>query len=363
MHVSKRRQIVATSAAVLAAGLLAVAPSASARPASAAHHQTAVRQVNLVSDQPGKAAILDPNLVNPWGMSHGPTTPLWVSDNGTNVSTLYAGAIPPTPVSIAPLVVNIPGGVPTGQVFNDTSDFVVPGTGMPALVIFATESGVLSAWNPEVSPVTSAVQVGSVAHGVDKGLALVHSPFGPLLLATDFHHNRVDVYDSSFTRLPVNRLFRDTSLPRGYAPFNVAEVGTNVFITYAKQDAERHDDVAGAGHGFIDEYTNYGVWLRRFASRGTLNSPWGMVVAPSSFGTFAGDLLVGNFGNGRIHAFNLRTGQFEGALRRPNHHVVKIDGLWGLVVGDSAAGGTDAIWFSAGPDSEAHGLLGQLRAG
>jgi uncharacterized protein (TIGR03118 family) len=195
-----------------------------------------------------------------------------------------------------------------------------------------------------------------------RGLALAHSPFGPLLLATNFHDNRVEVFDAGFTRLNVAGLFSDPNLPRGYAPFNVAEIGDKVFVTYAKQDAAGEDDVAGPGHGFIDVYTNYGVLLHRFASRGVLNSPWGLVVAPSSFGRFAGDLLVGNFGDGRIHAFNLSTGRFDGTLRDKHHRAIQIDGLWGLLVGDAAAGGPDSIWFSAGPDDESHGLLGLLRA-
>jgi len=348
------------------AGLVAltVAPTAAGARPSAAHPAsfTAINQINLVSDQPNKAAVQDPNLVNPWGMSRGPNTPVWVSDNGADVTTLYRGAVGGAPVSIVPLVVGIPGGAPTGQVFNNTTGFIVPGTGNPAFFIFAGEDGGLSAWNPNVVPPTQAVSLGSQAGAVYKGLALVHSPFGPLLLATNFHDNRVDVFDSTFTRLNVAGLFSDPTLPSGYAPFNVAAVGDQVFVTYAKQDADAHDDVAGPGHGFVDVYTSYGVRLHRFASRGVLNSPWGLVVAPSSFGHFAGDLLIGNFGDGRIHAFNLASGRFDGTLSDSHHHPIQIDGLWGLLVGDAAAGGPDSIWFSAGPDSEAHGLLGLLQA-
>ena len=191
----------------------------------------------------------------------------------------------------------------------------------------------------------------------------MHSPFGPLLLAANFHSNRVDIYDSTFHRVSASLLFRDFRLPHGYAPFNVAEVGNRVFVTYAKQDADRHDDVAGRGHGFVDVYTNYGVLLHRFASRGVLNSPWGLTVAPHGFGTFTGDLLVGNFGDGRIHAFDLRNGHLEGTLRDKHGHAIAIDGLWGLLVGDAQAGGPDSIWFSAGPGGEQHGLIGILRAG
>jgi uncharacterized protein (TIGR03118 family) len=323
----------------------------------------AIQRTDLVSDQAGKAAIQDPDLVNAWGMSRGPNTPIWVSDNGADVSTLYRGAMGSTPVSSVGLVVSTPGGAPTGQVFNDTSGFVVPGTTKPALFIFAGEDGDLSAWNQAVSPATQAIAVGHANDTVYKGLALAHSPFGPLLLAANFHANRIDVFDSTFTKLSVDGLFRDGNLPDGYAPFNVAEVGNRVFVTYAKQDPARKDDVPGAGHGFVDVYTNYGVLLHRFASGGVLDSPWGLAVAPPSFGEFAGDVLVGNFGDGRIHAFDLRTGELEGTLSDAHHHAIEIDGLWGLLVGDAMAGGDNSVWFSAGPDGEAHCLLGILRAG
>jgi uncharacterized protein (TIGR03118 family) len=344
--------------AVLAGGVMvggAVAAPASATPSS---DRGGYVQTNLVADQPGHAATVDPNLVNAWGMSRGANTPIWVSDNGTDVSTLYRGAVNGSPVATVPLVVQIPGGAPTGQVFNDTTAFVVPGTDKPATFIFAGENGDLSAWNGG----TSAVAVAHTVGAVYKGLALVHSPFGPFLVAANFHDNRLDVFTSTFHRIPFNIFFRDPTLPRGYAPFNIAEVGNRVFVTYAKQDADRHDDVAGPGHGFVDVFTNFGLLLHRFASRGVLNSPWGLAVAPDHFGRFSGDLLVGNFGDGRIHAFDLRSGEFEGTLRGPDHHVIAIDGLWGLLVGDDVAGGPNSVWFSAGPDGESHGLLGILTA-
>jgi uncharacterized protein (TIGR03118 family) len=355
---TRRRGMLALMAAVATTGALVALPASAASARN--RHDPAIQQLNLVSDQAGKAAIRDANLVNPWGMSHGPNTPVWASDNGADVSTLYRGAVGSTPVSAVPLIVSIPSGAPTGQVNNDTQGFQIPGTTTVAPFIFAGEHGDLSAWPG--SGATAAISVGHVADAVFKGLALVHSPFGPLLLAADFHGNRIDVFDSTFTQLPVGPLFRDPRLPRGYAPFNVAEIGDRVFVTYAKQDADREDDVAGRGHGFIDVYTNYGVLLHRFASRSVLNSPWGMAVAPQSFGEFAGDLLVGNFGDGRIHAYDLRTGHLEGTLRDKHHHDIVIDGLWGLLVGDAAAGGPESVWFSAGPNDETHGLLGILRA-
>jgi uncharacterized protein (TIGR03118 family) len=350
---------VGVAVVITAAGSLP-AEAGTHRQLAASTHGTQFHRTNLVSDQPGKAEITDPNLVNAWGMSRGPDTPIWVSDNGTNVSTLYTGAVGGKPVSAVPLVVGTPGGAPTGQVFNDTSAFTVPGTGKPAAFIFAGEGGDLSAWNPSTSPITQAVHVAHTPDAVYKGLALVHSPFGPLLLAANFHDNRLDVFNGRFRRLHVDRLFRDEHLPKGYAPFNVATIGHRVFVTYAKQDADRTDDVPGSGHGFIDTFTTYGAFLHRFASRGQLNSPWGLTVAPAHFGRWSHKLLVGNFGNGRIHVFGPQTGRELGTLRGSSGHAIVIDGLWGLLVGDSVAGGPDAVWFSAGPDGEAHGLLGIL---
>jgi uncharacterized protein (TIGR03118 family) len=358
-----RRRMGMTGLAVSAAAALVVVAMSGGSASANSHDSNDFRQTNLVADQPGKATLTDPNLVNAWGMSRGPNTPIWVSDNGADVATLYRGAVGTAPISIVPLVVQTPGGAPTGQIFNDTTAFTVPGTTSPALFVFAGENGDLSAWNGSVAPATKAVAVGHTPGAVYKGLALAHSPFGPLLLAANFHDNRIDVFNSQFQLLAVPGLFTDPRLPYGYAPFNVAEIGGKVYVTYAKQDAMRHDDVAGAGNGFIDVYTDYGVLLDRFASRGVLNSPWGMTIAPSNFGAFSGDLLVGNFGDGRIHAFDPRTGRLLGTLRGAYGQPLVIDGLWGLLVGDAVAGGPDAVWFSAGPDGEAHGLLGTITAG
>lgn len=348
------------AAAVATAALLGAAPLAAVAQAPGAHAASGVvvHVRNLVSDQPGHAAVTDPNLVNAWGMSHGPDTPLWVSDNGADVSTVYQGATGGSGVSIVPLVVKIPGGEPTGQVYNPTSGFEVPGTSMPAAFIFAGEGGIISAWNQNLA---NAKKVAQTPKAVYKGLAMVPGTYGSRLLAANFHAGRIDVFSSSFQPLAANGMFRDPHLPHGYGPFNIALVHGRVYVSYAKQDAMRHDDVAGHGHGFIDVFTASGTFVHRLVSRGVLNSPWGMVIAPKTFGKFAGKLLVGNFGDGRIHAFNAHTGALLGALQRANGHPVVIDGLWGLERGDSVAGGANTIWFSAGPNDEAHGLLGTLR--
>jgi uncharacterized protein (TIGR03118 family) len=336
------------------AALVVVVPS----PAGALGGYT---QTNLVSDVPGAAQKVDPNLVNAWGMSRSATSPIWVSDNGTDVATLYNGDVNGSPVGIVPLVVSIPGGAPTGQVFNDVATtnptaFNLPGTTTPARFIFIGEDGDLSAW----AGGTVATLVGHTEGAIYKGLALAHSPSGPMLLAANFGANRIDVFDSTFSPVSSAGMFSDPTLPAGYAPFNVAEIGGQIFVTYALKGGE--DDIAGPAHGFVDVYTTSGAWVKRFATHGVLNSPWGITLAPASFGQFSGDLLIGNFGDGRIHAFDPNTGEVLGTLRGTSGAPLAIDGLWGLIVGDPGAGGVDSVWFSAGPDDESHGLLGTLRA-
>jgi uncharacterized protein (TIGR03118 family) len=352
-----KRGFIAAALGVAFAGAFA-APANLAGAAGAGTFQ----QENLVSDQPGVAQLTDPSLVNAWGMSRSATSPIWVSDNGADVSTLYRGAVPgnpESPVSKVALTVSIPGGAPTGQVNNDTTVFLLPGTTTKAAFIFAGENGDLSAW----AGGPAATLVHHTDGGVYKGLALDHSASGPMLLAADFHDNRIDVFNGQFALQPDTGLFSDPSLPAGYAPFNVAEINGQVFVTYALQDADAHDDAAGPSHGFVDVYTQEGAFVERFATHGVLNSPWGMTIAPATFGQFAGDLLIGNFGDGRIHAFDPQTGEVLGTLRGTSGLPLQIDGLWGLLVGNAGAGGPDAVWFSAGPDDEAHGLLGVLRAG
>ncbi|MGZ4624757.1 MAG: TIGR03118 family protein, partial [Kineosporiaceae bacterium] len=183
------------------------------------------------------------------------------------------------------------------------------------------------------------------------------------LLVADFAHGLIVAFDGSFHRMPLPAwAFRDGSIPKGYAPFNVAVLGQQVFVTYALRNPTTNDDVKGAGHGFVDVYSASGRLLDRFARRGVLNSPWGLAIAPARFGAFSGDVLVGNFGDGRIHAFDPRTGQLLETLRDGHGHPIVIDGLWGLLPGNGTSAGTNDVWFSAGPQDESHGLLGVLRA-
>ena len=363
-----------SAATIVTAGTLATT-ALGAVPASA--HTSAFRQINLVSDQPGKAHLTDPDLVNAWGLAASPGTdaapgsPLWVADNGSDKATLYTGATP-TSVAKASLVVNVTGTAPTGQVFNpDTSAFIVrdkKGHSGASVFIFDTENGTIDGWNPAVNAVGSnpstvtEVARNNGANAVYKGLAIAQASDGKThLYATNFHSGRIEVYNRAFKRasLPGGR-FADPYLPAGYGPFGIAEIGGELYVTFAKQDAMRHDDVAGPGHGFVDVFTNDGAFVRRLVTRGALDSPWGLALAPAGFGQFSGDLLVGNFGNGHINVYSPSTGAHLGQLRRANDRPIVIDGLWGLQFGNGNAAKTNQLIFSAGPDGEAHGLLGKI---
>lgn len=350
---------------MLTAGMLAaVAPEAAADNSGhgGGRGTPTFTQVNLVSDVPGAAPLTDPNVVNAWGITLGPTTPLWVNGNGSDVSMLFGGGVNAGPVNKV-LEVPIPGGAPTGQMFNDTTDFPVTGTGgtAPARFIFVGESGDLNAWNPTATPGPAILQ-SHVEGAVYKGMTIWHSPLGNFVLAADFRNGRIDVFDHAFKRLPLaDSFFNDRHLPRGYAPFNVAAFGDSVYVSYAKQAPGGVDQVDGRGLGFVDVYTDFGQHVRRIASAGSLNAPWGMTMAPASFGSLAGSLLVGNFGDGRINAYDPRTGHFRGQLLGADRRPITIDGLWGLLPGTATTGGVDALWFAAGPEDEAHGLVGQIR--
>ena len=352
-------------ALALAAALVGLAPAAQA---GSSHRHGAYHQTNLVSDLPGLAQLTDPDLVNPWGLAAGPTTPAWVADNGTDKATIYPGFVNGSPITKAPLVVNIPGGAPTGQVFNGTPGFEVH-SGMasgPALFLFDSEAGLVTGWNPGVPPPppSTQAQVGAgVPDAIYKGLAIATTPAGTFLYAADFHHGRIDVFDQGFNPVHLSGRFRDRKLPHGYAPFNIQELGGRLYVAYAKQDADREDEVAGPGRGFVDVYSTSGQLLRRLIRRGELNAPWGLVLAPAAgFGRFSGDLLVGNFGDGRIHAYNPTTGALLGTLSSSPGHPIEIEGLWALRFGNGVTGTPTTLLFTAGIDDEAHGLFGAIEA-
>jgi uncharacterized protein (TIGR03118 family) len=338
-----------------------------------------VLQTNLVSDLAGVAQFRDPHLVNPWGIATSSTSDFWISDNNAGVSTLYDTS--GTPQSLV-VRIPIPGhpnsarGTPTGTVFNTTLTTMTPGFDVkegnssgPAVFLFATEDGTIAGWDPMIDPNEAIIAVNnsqnpSAADGaVYKGLAIGTDSHGTTLLyAANFRSGQIDVFNTSFHLVAhTGGAFDDPNLPVGFAPFDVQVLNGKLYVTYAKQDAAKHDDVSGAGHGFVDVFNLDGTGEQRLISHGNLNSPWGLAIAPSSFGSLAGALLVGNFGNGHINAYNASTGAFITQLMDPDGEPIVIDGLWALRVGNGASGGdANKIYFTAGLDDEQHGLFGSL---
>jgi uncharacterized protein (TIGR03118 family) len=336
---------------------------------TAAASPSGYRVTRLVSDQAGKAKTRDPNLVNAWGLAAGPMTPWWVADADKDVSTIYDGT-----GAIIPLVVKVPGG-PTGLVYNGGSGFVVShdGDSGPSVFMFATESGTIRGWNPGVGAFgtnlskRTFVVVSRVGQEAGfKGLAIASFGGRDYIYATDFHNARVDVFRDDRTQVMDPGAFVDPGIPAGYGPFGIQAIGGRIFVTYAKQDADAGDEVPGKGLGFVDAFNLQGDFLSRVASRGVLNAPWGLAWAPSDFGEFSGDLLVGNFGNGRINAFSEGpSGHFHhvGLMHHPNGVLVRIDGLWAIEFGNgNASGPKNSLYFTAGPDDEAHGSFGKVDA-
>ena len=375
-------------AAALAAVLTAVAAAG-----AAARHEPSFVVHDLVSNQSGVADHTDGNLVNAWGLAASATSPWWVADNGADVATVYDSTGAGFPAA-SPLVVSVPSK-PTGLVASTDAAFVV-GTGAsagPSRFVFSTETGKILGWHGGLP----AAILGADRSNVDaiyKGLAIANDH----LYATDFHNARVDVFDGGFDLVSTPGMFVDPRIPHGFAPFGIQVLGGNVFVTYAKQDADAEDDVKGQGLGFVDEYDTSGNLLGRVASRGQLNAPWGLAIAPSSFGRFAGDLLVGNFGDGRIDAFAPHEDELhgvrvnatahhgdggpggdgaqgdgpghdlgfepQGALRGDHGKRIEIDGLWALQPGMGGAnnGPATTLFFTAGPDDESNGLFGTITA-
>jgi uncharacterized protein (TIGR03118 family) len=330
-------------------------------------------------------AHVDPNLLNPWGLTASGTSPFWVSDNNAGVSTLYNNA------GVAQsLVVSIPGpppkdplgkdGTPTGVVFNiaqAAGAFKISkgSVSAPAVFLFATEDGTILGWNPAVDPTHAIIAVpksGVQPSEVYKGLAIAIDSLGTIrLYATNFKKGTVDVFDTNFNPATPVDAFADPKLLRGYAPFNIVPIGTGsgqasaekLVVTYAVQDAAAHDDVAGMSHGIVNTFDPSGHLLQRLIRHGQLNSPWGVAVAPTSFGALTGALLIGNFGNGQINAYNATTGEFIDKMRNPQGQAIVIDGLWSLRVGSATAGanfGPDKVFFAAGPNGEQDGLFGTI---
>src|ERR1700722_19819408 len=337
-----------------------------------AEQETSFAQTNLVSDGFIPAPTIDPNLINPWGLTLSATSPFWVSDNGMGVTTVYTGA--GTKVNVGGLdsiaIATPPGQTspasPTGDVFN------IAGTGFnitsggntgSSVFIFATEDGTISGWNPNVNAGSSVLAVDNSQGGtgaVYKGLTIAQTDDGTFLYAANFRNGTVDVFDQNFNQV---NSFTDPNVPAGYAPFNVQVLDNHLFVTFALQDPTKHDDVPRVGPGFADQFDLQGHMLDRVASGGVLDSPWGLAIAPPGFGEFANDLLVGNFGDGTINVFNPKNDHFLGKLEDANGAPITIFDLWSLVPGTGNAG-TDPnkIYFTAGVKNEAHGLFGSLAA-
>jgi uncharacterized protein (TIGR03118 family) len=336
----------------------------------------AYMQENLVSDLDGMALRTDPNLINPWGIVPFPNGPFWISDNGTGVSTLYEPDGQPAQITGQPavaagsaLVVTIPvpsGSGPaaaTGIVFNSTAGFTLQ-PNQPAFFIFATEDGTISGWNPNVDMTHALLKVDNAAHAAYEGLALL----GNQLFATNFRENTIDVFNSDFS--PAGS-FTDPAAPAGYAPFGIQNLDGTLYVTYAKQDDDKHDDVRGAGNGVVDIFHPDSHTFTRLITGqagdsyvlAPLNSPWGLALAPDGFGAFSHDLLVGNFGDGQINAFDPHTGAFAGTLQQASGQPVSIEGLWGLFFRpDPSDSSHPLLFFTAGIRGEQHGLFGRLRA-
>jgi len=328
-------------------------------------------QTNLVSDLPGHAAHKDPNLVNAWGIARAPGGPWWVADNGTGVSTLYdstGAGFPPPPHG--PLVVHIPTppdvtppAAPTGIVFNGSPDFEVA-PGMPAIFIFVTEDGTISGWNPGADLFHAVLKVSKSPGAVYKGVTIAEADGSRLLYAANFRAGRIDIFNKKFERVkfPADA-FTDSELPAGFVPFNVQNIGRNLYVTFAKQDDAKHDQIDGEGLGYVDVFDPEGKLLLRLEHGIWLNSPWGVALAPGDFGEFSHHILVGNFGSGHIAAFNSVSGKFAGVLKNPDGTILTVDRIWGISFGNSAiAGPYNALFFAAGPQDEHHGLFGMITA-
>jgi len=353
--------------------------AAGAWAATADHNDGSYQATPLVSDTGTSGTMQDANLINAWGIAFNPTGAVWVADNGSGKSTLYLGNGAPVP-----LVVTVPAGAasgsvagsPTGIIFNDSTEFVVSetvptsGGGTTTLTgaasfVFSTEDGVIAGWSPSVDQTNARIAVDNSAQSsVYKGLAIAGTGATLQLYATDFRHRRIDVFGATFN--PVTEkagAFQDPLLPADYAPFGIQNINGDLYVTYAKQDAARHDDVPGIGAGYVDVYDTSGKLIRRIAEQGALDAPWGLALAPASFGRFGGALLVGNFGDGRINAYDLLTGRHLGALGDKDGQAIVINGLWGIAFGNGVdTQPANALFYAAGPGNESHGAYGVVSA-
>jgi uncharacterized protein (TIGR03118 family) len=372
-----RRWRFAAAASVAVSGLVAAGAPALA---SAAPPPDVFTKINLISNQASHqhASLTDKNLKNAWGITAGPTTPIWVSDNNSGFATVYSGGINGSKVSLD-LTVPVPGANPTGQVFNSFKGFPVGGAGgSSAIFIVDTDSvgsvqspGQIEAWNGGAKFVVEDSPAGGPGGmtpkgAVFKGLAIANTQAGPELFASDVANATVDIFNSKFAPVSAPGEFTDPRLPAGYAPFGIQALAGKIYVAYGKQNAQKTDVIPGNGFGVVDVYSVNGKLLHHLISNGPgspLDEPWGLAIAPAGFGPFAGDLLVGNLGNGWINAFDPMTGKFQGVLDNSSGYPITIHGLWGLMVGNSAFGGTKSLVFSAGPSGYNNGSVGVINPG
>ena len=330
---------------------------------------------NLVSNQPGVADHQDTNLQNAWGIVFGPTNPVWVSDNTSGVATVYDGKgnpilvpnpnpSPPGP-PLVPLVVTIPGGANTGITFNPSaSDFLIPCGAAPSAAAFlwSTENGNIAAWNGTCGSTAVILPTTQIPNGVYKGIAIAGNGDKDFrLFAADLFNGKIQVFDSKFMPIAAPGGFADPNLPPGFSPFNILALQGNLYVAYAFHVAGDHDETPGKGLGIVDVFDADGFLIERVATGGKLNAPWGMAIAPADFGKFSGMLLVGNFGDGTINAFDTKNNTFAGQLRTGSGQVLVIDGLWGIAFGNNfRSQPANTLFFAAGPNGESDGLYGTI---
>jgi uncharacterized protein (TIGR03118 family) len=335
-----------------------------AAPAFSAASGNAYLVHNLVADQPGIADNTDPNMVNPWGFATSASSPFWITDGGTGLSTVYSsnGTPSATKPTVPPSAKDTAPSTPTGIVYNGTGGFLVQGHA-PSF-IFVTADGTVSAWASAVSATAAQLMVDNGAAGAAYyGLAIsaTTTNAAPLLYAANFATGNIDIFDTNFKPVSMPGAFVDPSVPAGFAPFNIQNEGGKLYVIYAKQNAAKN--FAAAGGGYVAVFDLSGNLLKHLVSNGPLNAPWGVAIAPATFGAFANDVLIGNFGDGTINAFDPTTGNALGALTDENGNTISISGLWGLILGNGGSGGdANAIYFAAGTDNQKHGLLGSIQA-
>ena len=324
---------------------------------------------NLVSDIQDLADYTDPNLQGAWGISESATSPFWIANAGSGTSTLYgtSGAPVALVVAIPPSKGGGPAGSPTGTVYNGTSGFAIA-SGAATPFLFATFDGTIQGWSPAVDRTHSKIMVDNSASGAEYfGLAMATADSGnTYLYAANFHSGAIDIFDSNYKPVAMPGGFRDPDIPSGWAPFNIQNIGGNLYVAFAKQNASHTFSVSGPGLGFVDVFAPNGVMIQQLIVKGPLNAPWGLAKAPAGFGDYSGNLLVGNFGDGTINAFDPKTGDWIAELKDPIGAPITIPNLWALQAGNGASGGeASAIYFTAGipgPDNGNHGLFGRLHA-